>query len=74
MALRTPISRVRSVTLTSMMFITPIPPTSSATEPAANITAKIPLEICFHRSMKESVVNTAKSSGLFEGRRRIRRR
>ena len=28
-ALRMPISRVRSVTLTSMMFITPIPPTSS---------------------------------------------
>ncbi len=29
MALRMPISRVRSVTLTSMMFITPMPPTSS---------------------------------------------
>ena len=29
MALRIPISRVRSVTVTSMMFITPIPPTSS---------------------------------------------
>ena len=28
-ALRMPISRVRSVTVTSMMFITPIPPTSS---------------------------------------------
>ncbi|MNC88523.1 hypothetical protein D3C83_43420 [compost metagenome] len=27
--MRTPISRVRSVTLTSMMFITPMPPTSS---------------------------------------------
>ena len=27
-ALRMPISRVRSVTLTSMMFITPMPPTS----------------------------------------------
>ena len=27
-ALLTPISRVRSVTLTSMMFITPTPPTS----------------------------------------------
>ena len=45
MALRTPISRVRSVTLTSMMFITPMPPTSSATEPTASITMKIPLEI-----------------------------
>ena len=29
-ALRTPISRMRSVTDTSMMFITPMPPTSSA--------------------------------------------
>ncbi len=28
-AMRMPISRVRSVTLTSMMFITPMPPTSS---------------------------------------------
>ena len=28
-ALRRPISRIRSVTETSMMFITPIPPTSS---------------------------------------------
>ena len=35
--MRTPISRVRSVTLTSMMFITPIPPTSremAAIEPS----------------------------------------
>src|SRR5689334_16656950 len=31
-AIRTPISRVRSVTLTSMMFIIPIPPTSNETE------------------------------------------
>ncbi|VTQ60405.1 Uncharacterised protein [Stenotrophomonas maltophilia] len=30
-AMRTPISRVRSVTDTSMMFITPIPPTTNAT-------------------------------------------
>ncbi len=29
MALRRPISRVRSVTLTSMMFMMPMPPTSS---------------------------------------------
>ena len=28
-AMRTPISRVRSATLTSMMFITPTPPTKS---------------------------------------------
>ena len=38
MALRMPIARVRSVTDTSMMFITPIPPTSSeiaATSPSS---------------------------------------
>ena len=29
MALRTPISRVRSVTLTSMIFMMPMPPTTS---------------------------------------------
>ena len=34
MARRNPISRVRSVTLTSMMFITPMPPTSSDTAAA----------------------------------------
>ena len=39
-AMRTPISRVRSVTDTSMMFITPMPPTSSeiaATEPSSTV-------------------------------------
>jgi hypothetical protein len=35
MASRSPISRVRSVTLTSMMFITPMPPTSSDTAATA---------------------------------------
>ena len=38
MALRTPISRVRSVTLTSMMFMTPTPPISSPMELSATIT------------------------------------
>ena len=32
-ALRTPISRVRSLTATSMMFITPMPPRPSVTSP-----------------------------------------
>ncbi len=39
-AMRMPISRVRSVTLTSMMFITPMPPTSSeiaAIEPSSTV-------------------------------------
>ena len=51
-ALRTPISRVLSVTLTSMMFITPIPPTSKPTEATANIRIKIRLLILFQRSRK----------------------
>jgi hypothetical protein len=48
-ALRMPISRVRSVTLTSMMFITPIPPTSSeiaATSPSSVVnTPLVELEV-----------------------------
>ena len=44
-----PISRVRSVTLTSMMFITPIPPTSSeiaATSPSSVVkTLLVELEV-----------------------------
>ena len=48
-ALRIPISRVRSVTLTSMMFITPIPPTSSeiaATSPSRVVkTLLVALEV-----------------------------
>src|SRR5260370_1268540 len=41
MALRTPISRVRSVTLTSIMFMTPMPPTIRPTVATANIKMKI---------------------------------
>ena len=43
-ALRMPISRVRSVTETSMMFITPIPPTSSeiaATAPSSVVKTSV---------------------------------
>ena len=45
-ALRTPISRVRSVTDTSMMFITPMPPTSSEIAGMRNMSAKMPPVIC----------------------------
>ena len=38
-ALRTPISRVRSVTETSMMFITPMPPTNNPIEEITTITS-----------------------------------
>ena len=52
MALRTPISRVRSVTLTSMMFMTPMPPTMRPTDATANIKMKIRPLILFQRSKK----------------------
>ena len=42
-ALRMPISRVRSVTLTSMMFITPMPPTSRLM-PAMTAMARLMVE------------------------------
>ena len=45
-ALRMPISRVRSVTVTSMMFITPIPPTRSeiaATAPSRVVNTSLVL-------------------------------
>ncbi len=41
-ALRTPISRVRSVTETSMMFITPTPPISSEIDAMNTIASVIP--------------------------------
>ncbi len=43
-ALRMPISRVRSVTLTSMMFMTPMPPTSreiAATTPSRTVRVSV---------------------------------
>ena len=38
-AIRSPISRVRSVTLTSMMFMIPMPPTNNEIEAIATKTA-----------------------------------
>ena len=46
-AFRTPISRVRSVTVTSMMFITPTPPTSRAMPAMKIMAAAIPPVICW---------------------------
>ncbi len=42
MALRTPISRVRSVTETSMMFITPMPPTIKPTDEMTTMASAMP--------------------------------
>ncbi len=52
-ALRMPISRVRSVTVTSMMFMTPIPPTSS----------EIPATIA-SRNVRVFVVDSAVESSV----------
>ena len=61
-ALRMPISRVRSVTLTSMMFMITIPPTTSEIEAMAMVTTKKEELMSFHNERKESLVSIAKSS------------
>jgi len=61
-ALRTPISRVLSVTETSMMFMMTMPPTTSEIEAMAMVTAKKLLLISFHKDRNESLVSIAKSS------------
>ena len=60
--MRTPISRVLSVTDTSMMFMIPIPPTSSETE-ATLIRRPVMVEaICTRVAAISSTVRTLKSS------------
>ena len=61
-ALRTPISRVRSVTLTSMIFITPMPPTSRPRAEMAIETIRIIPVILSKFWMIESAVEMLKSS------------
>ena len=66
-ALRTPISRVRSVTEIIMMATTPTPPTISATLESAIITTKKPAVILLNASRTRSWVTIAKlfaSAGL----------
>ena len=46
-AMRMPISRVRSVTLTSMMFMMPIPPTIRLIEPMASSSSPIDCVVDF---------------------------
>ena len=62
MALRTPISRVRSVTETSMMFITPTPPTMRPTLETAIMKATSPPVIWPHSFVSESGPKISKSS------------
>jgi len=62
-ALRTPISRVRSVTETSMMSITPMPPTSRPIEEITTITSATVLIIWRNSSIRDSAVAMPKLSG-----------
>ena len=54
-AMRTPISRVRSVTLTSMMFMMPMPPTSSDTAaiPASSMVMRLGAVVLGRRGLGE---------------------
>ena len=73
-ALRTPISLVRSVTLMSMMFITPIPPTNRPMEAMMRVRATMALVRFFQRSVIRSGEVISKSLGLAAGTWRRRRR
>ena len=73
-ALRTPISRVRSVTEIIMIATTPTPPTISATLESAIITMKNPAVILLNASSTRSWVTMAKLFGLAGLRPRALRR
>src|SRR5205807_807803 len=66
-AFRTPISRVRSVTETSMMFMTPMPPTISPTDEMATMAIATPPVIEWKVLIKFSVVSIPKLSGWPKG-------
>ena len=72
-ALRTPISCVRSVTLTSMMFITPIPPTSRLTLEMAIAIRPIAAVMPSNCWMIRSAVERSKFDGSFARTPRRRR-
>ena len=59
-ALRSPISRVRSVTLTSMIFIMPMPPTSSEIAAIAPRNTVIEPVIVLNDDTRSSWVTTVK--------------
>jgi hypothetical protein len=73
-AIRRPISRVLSVTETSMMFMIPIPPTSRLTEATLIRSAVMVCAICTRVAAISSTVRTWKSSSsgfVMRCRRRI---
>ena len=67
-AMRMPISRVRSVTLTSMMFMMPMPPTTSET--AATPASKKPIarEVAVTACINSNWLRTVKSCSLLRCR------
>ena len=67
MALRTPISRVRSVTETSMTFITPTPPTNRAMDEIRIMARVIPPVIARKLPISLSGVRRPKSFGFLKG-------
>ena len=62
MAMRMPISRVRSVTDTSMMFMMPMPPTSSEIEAMAASSSVITCVVLVAASAISVWLRTVKSS------------
>ena len=63
-ALRRPISRIRSVTETSMMFMTPMPPTSSeipAIPPRRTVRVRSTEVAVVTRDCSEAMVKSARS-------------
>src|ERR1017187_6819044 len=72
-ALRTPISRVRSVTDTSMMFITPMPPTSRPMDEITTMTRPTELMSWRNWPMTLSALEMPKLSGSAAFTRRRRR-
>ena len=60
--MRTPISRVRSVTETSMMFMIPIPPTTSETDATAASSSDITRDDSTRASKISEMLRIRKSS------------
>ena len=73
-ARRMPISRVRSTTDTSMMFVITMPPTTSEIPEMKTITAKLVAEMLFHNVCSASAETTPNGSSPRNGvLRRLRR-
>jgi hypothetical protein len=73
-ALRRPISRVRSVTATSMMFITPMPPTRSERKHITPLASFTIVERLSNISCSESLETISKSFSLAVSSPRTRRK